>query len=308
MHITTEAEWGEQREALLEGAIEFARVMERRPFQNEAGLRGVSAFALYWFVKQLQPDVVFEVGVWRGFSTWLIEQAAPAAEVWSFDPIFFFGGEPQPVYRSPRARYFREDFSCADIAGDVAAATTPLAFFDDHHRQLARLEQCRRVGIEHVIFDDNPPHPYGHRTLEDERADAVGREALAEMAERYEVFPALWAVDDVTEYRIREAGLGFPVTPDLAYLHAERKWHSYVTYVKASPSAEAARRPAVAVANGGLNPVPMVPTDPVAPASADGALVEQIRRLASASSAAISALDCRIASLEGGIAALAKSA
>ena len=233
MKIKTLDDWAKERDELLDALNEFATVMQRRPFQNEAGLRGVSAFALYWFVKRMQPKLVFEVGVWRGFSTWIIEQAAPDAEIWCFDPIFFFGGEPTPTYRTSRARYIREDFSCADLNGVIKDPDKTLAFFDDHHRQIARLEQCRRVGIKHLVFDDNPPFPYSNRTLEDERAEATSAAVLSEMLEAYEVFPALWPVDDAHEFHVREPGLGFPVTEHLRYLYDERKWHSYITYVRA---------------------------------------------------------------------------
>ena len=35
--------------------------MRSQPFQNREGLRGVSAFALYWFLRQLTPTLVIEV-------------------------------------------------------------------------------------------------------------------------------------------------------------------------------------------------------------------------------------------------------
>jgi hypothetical protein len=88
MRVTTSAEWTLRRDALLDSLREFASIMRHRPFDNEQGLRGVSAFALYWFIRRVVPGVVLEVGVWRGFSTWLIEQAAPAAEIHCFDPLF----------------------------------------------------------------------------------------------------------------------------------------------------------------------------------------------------------------------------
>lgn len=244
VRVKTTEEWAAERDQLLGSLVEFADIMDRRPFQNEAGLRGVSAFALYWFMKRLQPTLVFEVGVWRGFSTWLIEQAVPDAEIWSFDPIFFFGGEPQPTYRTSRARYFREDFSCADLDGVIKDPEKTVVFFDDHHRQLARLDQARRAGLRHIVFDDNPPMPYSHRTLEDERRDPARSTALEEMAESYEVFPALWPVDEQHEIHVKEEGLGFPVTDRLQYLYDERKWHSYVTYVRATAEAVALPVPA----------------------------------------------------------------
>lgn len=303
MHVKTKAEWLADRDDITTAARDFAAALERRPFQNEAGLRGVSAFALYWFLHRVRPSLVLEVGVWRGFSTWIIEQALPDAEIWSFDPLFFFGGEPAPTYRTPRARYFREDFSCADLRSSVAAHREVVAFFDDHHRQLARVEQARRVGIEHLIFDDNPPLPYSNRTLEDERRDVNGRAHLEALLDRYEVFPALWDVDDAHEYAVREEGLGIALSPDLAYLHSERKWHSYVTYVHATRAAPAELNRSTAGPDDGahLHPVAVAsrpaPTPAVQFAAADETSA-LIARMASLTSNALGNLEGRVSALE----------
>ena len=61
MHVKTEDEWRRQAPSLLEALREFGGVMRSQPFQNREGLRGVSAFALYWFLRQLTPTLVIEV-------------------------------------------------------------------------------------------------------------------------------------------------------------------------------------------------------------------------------------------------------
>ena len=234
--MKTSAEWNRERDMLLDALRTFAKVMKHRPFDNEQGLRGVSAFALYWFVRRIAPNVVFEVGVWRGFSTWLIEQAAPAAEVHSFDPLFTFQHlipkrRMGKTYRSPRARYSSDDFSCAPIRDLVAARPNALAFFDDHQNKLPRLLQCKAAGIKHIVFDDNLSEPYTHRTLEHERAtDAT---LLEREIDVYETFPALWPVDlRFGNLHLQEAGMDFPVERELRDIYRDRNWHSYVTYVR----------------------------------------------------------------------------
>lgn len=234
--MTTAEEWHRRRDALLEALREFAGIMRDRPFDNEQGLRGVSAFALYWFVRRLAPSVVFEVGVWRGFSTWLIEQASPTAELHCFDPLFTI--EPLiprrrlgRTYRSARARYSAQDFSCAPVADLVAGRADAVAFFDDHQNKLPRLRQCRAAGVTHVVFDDNMAAPYTHQTLEHVRADTPA--LLEQEIEQYEVFPALWPVDfQVGDLHVKEDGLDFPVDRGLRDIYRERNWHSYVTYVR----------------------------------------------------------------------------
>ncbi len=234
--MKTSAEWNGEREALLDALRDFAKVMKHRPFDNEQGLRGVSAFALYWFVRRIEPGVVFEVGVWKGFSTWLIEQAAPAAEIHSFDPLFMLQHlVPKrrigKTYRSPRAHYSSQDFSCAPIRDLVAGRANALAFFDDHQNKLPRLLQCKAAGIQHVVFDDNLSEPYTHRTLEHQRAaDAT---LLEREIETYETFPALWPVDlRIGDLHLQEAGMDFPVDRELRDIYRDRTWHSYVTYVR----------------------------------------------------------------------------
>jgi hypothetical protein len=236
VRVKTSEEWNGERDALLEALRDFARVMKRRPFDNEQGLRGVSAFALYWFIRRTAPSVVFEVGVWKGFSTWLIEQAAPAAEIHCFDPLFTFEHliprrKLGKTYRAKRAKYSSQDFSCAPIHELLAGRTDALAFFDDHQNKLPRLLQCKAAGIKHVVFDDNLVAPYTHRTLEHERA--TDPTLLEHEIETYETFPSLWPVDfRVGGLHLKEAGMDFPVERELRDIYRDRNWHSYVTYVR----------------------------------------------------------------------------
>jgi len=232
------SDWNAERGELLETLRIFAGVMEGAPFRNRAGLRGVSAFALYFFLRKVQPDIVFEVGVWRGFSTWLIEQAVPEATVHCLDPMVMLQGyisrwKVGRVYRSARAQYSAQDFSCAPITELAQGHRRPLAFFDDHQNKLPRLHQCRAAGILDIVFDDNMAGATTHRSLEDDRGDPARRAILEREIEFYEIFPALWPVDfRAGSIRVREDGLDFPIEPGLRRIYDERHWHSSVTYVR----------------------------------------------------------------------------
>jgi hypothetical protein len=238
MHVKTKDDWARERAPLLDGLREFAGVMRSAPFQNREGLRGVSAFALYWFGKRAQPTAVFAVGVWKGFGTWIIEQAAPEAEVFCFDPLFFL--EPYlrswkvgKTYRSERAHYSSQDFSCAPIGDMAAGHPRALAFFDDHQNKLPRLLQSQAAGIKDVVFDDNAADVQTHRTLEHERREPEALARLERAVECYQTFPALWPVDfRFGEVVINEDGMDFPVDAELRHIYDERNWHSYVTYVR----------------------------------------------------------------------------
>ena len=243
MQVRTGAHWEPERDALLSELRHFARVMERAPFRNEGGIRGVSAFALYWFLRRVQPTIVFDVGVWRGFGTWLIEQAVPEAQIHCFDPIFLLRPHMSRwrmgrLYRPGTAKRWTQDFSCAPVAALVAGHERPLAFFDDHQNKLPRLLQCRAAGIRDMVFDDNYIGVETHRSLEDEGLDPEGRAAMECEIESYRIFPALWPVEAIHgPLHIREQGLGFPVEKELGRIHGECKWHSFVTWVHLRPAA-----------------------------------------------------------------------
>lgn len=237
MWVKSKQDWMRERDELLNELRQFAEIIKNRPFQNEYGLRGVSAFALYWFIKKIDPTLVVEVGVWRGFGTWLIEQAAPNAEIICMDPIFMFEGyldmdRVGRVYRSGRAQCSAQDFSCSRIMTIAAEHARPMAFFDDHQNKLPRLFQAREAGIKDIVFDDNTSAFYTHRTLEQERHDPTSLAILESEVREYQIFPALWDVDFVLgPQHINEKGLDFPREAALEYVFSERQWHSYVTYV-----------------------------------------------------------------------------
>src|SRR6185436_12433772 len=180
--------------------------------------------------------VIIESGVWKGFGTWILEQAAPRAEIHALDPIvalapFLSRWKVGRVHRSHRVHYSHQDFSCAPVAEIVAGRADAVAVFDDHQNKLPRLRQCRAAGIRHIVFDDNFRVPYTHRTLEHERE--AGNPELESEIERYEIFPALWPVDArIGDLHIQEPGMDFPLDRELRDIHRERKWHSYVTYVR----------------------------------------------------------------------------
>jgi hypothetical protein len=239
MKIKRGQDWAPEKPKLLQQLREFNAIMKERPFDNVMGVRGVSALALYWFVQEVLPDAVFEVGVWKGFSTWVIQRAAPHAKIFAFDPLVLLEPllDPQkvgPTYRDQRVSYSHQDFSCANVAELAAPYSRPMAFFDDHQNKLPRLLQAKSAGIKDIIFDDNDAAYATHKTLEDELLQADSVRLLDELIERYEVFPALWDVDAVLneQLKIKERGLGLPITADVMEIYQDRDWHSFVTYVR----------------------------------------------------------------------------
>jgi len=63
---------------------EFSEIYENRPIKyNNGGGHSPHYFALWYIIKELNPLYVIESGVWKGQSTWIIEQCCK--EIHSID-------------------------------------------------------------------------------------------------------------------------------------------------------------------------------------------------------------------------------
>ncbi len=66
----------------------FLEVWNRRPLKsNEGGMGFHHQFMLWFSVRRVQPKLIVESGMNRGATTWLLHEAAPAAQIISFDPV-----------------------------------------------------------------------------------------------------------------------------------------------------------------------------------------------------------------------------
>lgn len=139
------------RDRARTSVAEFCELYRSRPIAcNDLGMRFNHCFATWFILREMQPKMVVESGVWRGQSTWLIEQAVPGALIVAIDPV------PEArVYTSRRVRYERDDFSQLDWSqADVSDA---VVFFDDHQNAYERLKEMHWMGFRHAIFEDNYP-------------------------------------------------------------------------------------------------------------------------------------------------------
>ena len=143
------------RDEVIAALPAFEDVYGRRPIQdNRGGMKAPHAFATWFMARTLAPEVIIESGIWRGQSTWLLEQACPDARIISLDPVL-----SAREYISERATYHDTDFSELDWTALDPEKT--LVFFDDHQNALGRAQQCRWVGLRHLIFEDNYPASCG---------------------------------------------------------------------------------------------------------------------------------------------------
>jgi hypothetical protein len=138
-------------DTLLEFLPEFIAIYRRRVLQTNHGGMGFNhSFATFAVARFLTPKHIIESGVYRGHSTWVLEQACPHADIYALDP-----NPDVRRYTSRRASYSCTDFSSIDWSSIDRSKT--LCFFDDHQSAYARLKDMRWWGFQWGLFDDNYP-------------------------------------------------------------------------------------------------------------------------------------------------------
>lgn len=154
---------------------EFLKVYKNRPDPvNMCGIRINHALALFLAVKIINPTLVVESGVNAGVSTYFIRSASPSTRIYAIDP------EEKPIC-GQGARWIDhegirnkltinytgkqnfKDMLDLDWAGMIRRKEidpdTTLVFLDDHLHSLKRIAALMKVGIRHVLVEDN--YKYG---------------------------------------------------------------------------------------------------------------------------------------------------
>ncbi|MDB5104287.1 MAG: hypothetical protein JWP91_1976 [Fibrobacteres bacterium] len=140
---------------------QFLPLFDRRPIrENQGGMRSVGLFNVWFLLNRLRPASVLESGIWKGQSTWLIEQTLPGAGIVSIDINLQIR-----EFISGKARYSDTDFLRIDLNAFGWDGRESLAFFDDHQDVIPRLKKCQFLGIKHIILDDNYPEFSGNRHI-----------------------------------------------------------------------------------------------------------------------------------------------
>jgi hypothetical protein len=140
---------------------EFASLYKNRPISNnDGGMKFPHMFATYCFLKELNPKLVLESGVWHGQGTWLIEKALPHCKIISMDP--------QPGvrrYNSPNASYTTDDITSIDwgqyLENENLTPSEVVVFLDDHQNVLNRLRFLKVFNLHHILYEDNYPPNQG---------------------------------------------------------------------------------------------------------------------------------------------------
>jgi hypothetical protein len=240
--------WSTEVDTIVTHARDWAVRLEGKPFVNNNGMAPDTAFYLYYWIKELDPKLIVESGTWRGFSTWVMREAAPNARIISLDPIFALGHclDQSKIgygYWPTDLERIGTDFSCCGFEFMEKPAPS-LVLFDDHQNKIHRLQQAIQKGFQHVIFDDNLPGQATHMTFFHYLRDPEIKAWMEQVIDRFEIFPPLWDTQAGMQNEVFVPGLNLPRDHDLACLDTTsqpRSGYTWLTYIKIKDSALASR-------------------------------------------------------------------
>jgi hypothetical protein len=143
------AKFGVDRSRVQREAENFFDILPSCPvIQNHGGNGFNGGLLLYVIAVILNPEVIIESGVFRGFTTWVMRRACPKAKIFCFDLTF-----RALRYRDSVATYIERDWS--EFKFGAGELKNSLCFFDDHVDQWQRIEEVKHLDGRTVVFDDS---------------------------------------------------------------------------------------------------------------------------------------------------------
>ena len=178
-------------EEIEEKIEDFLELYSKRPIKdNKGGMLTPHMFATYFILDKIKPSAVIESGVWRGQSTWLIENVLPSAKLFGIDINL-----NRRAYVSEKAKYFNTDFKNINkTEWESLDRDNTILFFDDHQNAFERIKLCRELGFKKIIIEDNYPTKQGDcyslKQIIDSKDENL--EYLEENLEFYYEFPPVY--------------------------------------------------------------------------------------------------------------------
>lgn len=134
---------------LLSDIEEYDRLFRNFHISSLNGGMGYNnGLMVFCFSRSVDCKYIIESGVWRGFTTYLLDAgSSDEAEIHCFDINL-----SKLEWKSKKAKYYECDLSEKKL--DLPSHGS-LAFFDDHVSHFDRLNYCLRNNISHIILDDD---------------------------------------------------------------------------------------------------------------------------------------------------------
>ena len=134
----------------VEGYIdEFDYVFGKSPIkEHESGFGYNEGVFFYTLLKIINPEIVIESGVMKGFTTYLIDAATHNdCKIFSYDINF-----ENNMFNSKKATYVN-----TDITNKIPLIKNKktVALWDDHTSQMDRLKFSQKYNIQYNFFDDD---------------------------------------------------------------------------------------------------------------------------------------------------------
>jgi hypothetical protein len=195
---------------------EFLDLYAQQEYEsNDGGMKFPQLFGMYCFLKEVNPSLVIESGVWRGLGTWMIEKTLPDADIISFDINLALRN-----YISEDVTYIENDVSNMDWNSFFSEypeknLENTLIFFDDHIDFSSRLELLENVNIKYVIYEDNYPPQQGDcispkQILESPLIEDEIKQKFSSLVKDYFEFPPMYLPektrwgDDFNNYNVKK--------------------------------------------------------------------------------------------------------
>ena len=245
-----------KREKIINEIREFEKLYRERPVKdNMGGMLSPHLFNTWKYLKEAQPKVVIESGVWKGLGTWIIEKAIPDAKIFSIDINF-----SNLQYKSDSAVYLNRDISTYDWKEMLLGydKNEVVVFLDDHQSFLDRIALIYELGIKKVLYEDNYPPSQGDclspkklLSFEDYIIDKphnktycsfsyVDYDLFDSYVETYEEFPPIfklektrWGDDwDDIRYPTKEPWLENTQAKEFPILYSEAGYYTWICFLK----------------------------------------------------------------------------
>lgn len=129
---------------------DFDSLFRNMKFDNNFGGMGYnSGLITFVFACVVGPKIAYESGVWKGFTTYILDKStSPECKIHCFDISF-----ANLVFKSDKAVYHECDILQIDLSAHNRSDS--FALFDDHVSHFERLNWCIDQKIRYAIFDDD---------------------------------------------------------------------------------------------------------------------------------------------------------